>query len=93
MLSQDQRNTFYLSTQDPALGIAAYVNAVCPPYPRPINQDEIDEEEGYDHFDDAPTSIKAHFPIVIPEVYGYVEDLYDIWAGRDTQDRDGVVFD
>jgi hypothetical protein len=91
-LSQNQKDAFYLSTQDPAIGIAAYVNLVCTPYPRPINQDETDEEEGSDYSDDAPVSIKVHLPNVLPEVYGYVEALYDIWARGDTQDRDGVVF-
>lgn len=92
-LSQNEKDTFYLSTQDPAIGIAAYVNLVRTPYPRPINQDETDEEEGSDYSDDMPVTIKVHLPTVLPEVYGHVEALYDIWAREDTQDPDSVVFD
>lgn len=63
----------FLAGRDPALGVAAYVDLICTPYPRPINQGEMEEEarlEGWDLSDDLPVSFRAHLPGVYPELYG-----------------------
>jgi hypothetical protein len=96
-LSQREQDAFYLSTRDPALGIAAYVNLIQTPYPRPINADDDmgiiyeDGEEEAEALDKLPDFVKVHLPSVLPDIYGDVELGFQFLAQGQDQDQDGVV--
>jgi hypothetical protein len=93
-LRSEKRDMSYLNKRGCALKEEAYVNLISTPYPRPMNQDEAEEEaieEGWDLTDDTPVSIKANLPCILPEMYGEVDDTYDRWAQAISHDPNGVL--